>query len=87
VCWGEFQLSTGINVNLTQAFMGSRKGVVQSDEATKIPTRSISDTTGKVTLLGLVQTNEGPNGAPAARSYIVELYDNGIRFPQTTFFP
>jgi hypothetical protein len=62
VCWGEFQLSTDIDPNLTQAFMGTRKGIVQSSEAIKIPTARISDfiteESGRVTLLGLVQTNE-----------------------------
>jgi hypothetical protein len=87
VCWGEFELSADINPNLTQALMGTRQGIVQSDEAVKIPILDISDTAGKTTLLGLIQTNEGPSGALAARSYIIELYDNGIRFPPTIFFP
>jgi hypothetical protein len=85
VCWGEFQLSTDIDPHLTQALMGTRKGIVQSDEA-------FSAESGPVTLLGLVQTNEIPLvGLPlvglVARSSIVNLYNNGIRFPPTIFFP
>jgi hypothetical protein len=87
VCWGEFRLSADIHPNLTQAFMGTRTGVMQSDEAVKIAVGGILDTAGKATLLGLVLTNEGPGGAPAARSYTVELYDNGIRFAPSIFFP
>jgi hypothetical protein len=87
VCWGEFELSAGINANLTQAWMGTRKGIVQSDEAMKESILNISDVSGNTTLLGLVQTNEGPTGDAAARSYITELYNNGIRFWTTAFFP
>ena len=87
VCWGEFRLSTDINSNLTQAFMGSRTGIVQSGEAVKIATGSTSDIAGNTTLLGLVQTDEGPLDAPMARSRITEFYNNGIRFWTTAFFP
>jgi hypothetical protein len=41
VCWGEFQLFKDIHPRLTQALMGTRKGIVQSD-------------TVPATLLGLV---------------------------------
>lgn len=57
VCWGEFQLSD-IDIRLTQAFMGTRKGIVQSDEAEKKANSGIYDIAGSTTLLGLVQTNE-----------------------------
>jgi hypothetical protein len=86
VCWGEFELSA-IDPNLTEALMGTRTGIVQSGEAVKVEARNISDIAGNTTLLGLVQTNEGPIGAPAARSRIIELYNNGIRFWTTAFFP
>jgi hypothetical protein len=90
VCWGEFQLSTDIDPNLTQALMGTRKGIVQSGEAVKIPIAHASDFPpfgGNTTLLGLIETNEVPAGAPAARSFIVEPYNNGIHFWSTAFFP
>jgi hypothetical protein len=89
VCWGAFQLSADIDGRLTQAFMRTRKGIVQSSEAFKnLPgeVTSIFDVPGPVTLLGLIQTHEGPIDAPA-RSYIIELYNNGILFPPTNFFP
>jgi hypothetical protein len=86
VCWGEFEFSA-IDPNLTEAIMGTRTGIVQSDEAVKIQIGNVSDTGGKTTLLGLVQTSEGPITSPAARSRIIELYNNGIRFQATIFFP
>jgi hypothetical protein len=84
VCWGEFQLSA---YNLTEAFMGTRKGIVQSDEAVKVPILNISDIPGNTTLLGLVETDEIPANGRVARSHIVELYNNGIRYWSTAFFP
>jgi hypothetical protein len=88
VCWGEFQLSKDINPTLTQASMGTRTGIVQSDEAIKVEVPSISgsDIAGHTTLLGFVQTNEGLIGA-LTRSHIEEFYDNGIRYWSTAFFP
>jgi hypothetical protein len=85
VCWGEFTLSN-INASLTRAFMGTRKGIVQSDQASKEKIFDISDVEGPTTLLGLFQTNEIPAGGQVARSRILELY-NGIRFVTTVFFP
>jgi hypothetical protein len=90
VCWGEFQLSRDIDLRLTQAFMGTRKGIVQSDQAIKVPISGVPDYPddgGETTLLGLVQTNEGLIGTLVARSSIIELYNNGIRFFTTAFFP
>jgi hypothetical protein len=87
VCWGEFRLSADINVNLTQALMGTRKGIVQSDEAMKEEISGILDLLGRTTLLGLVQTNEILENGPVARTHIVEFYNNGTRFPRTAFFP
>jgi len=86
VCWGEFRLSD-IDDNLTQEFMGSRKGIVQSDGAFKEKVLGISDIAGHTTLLGLVQTDEIPADGQVARSHIVELYNNGIRYWSTAFFP
>jgi hypothetical protein len=91
-CWGEFQLSD-IDIRLTQAFMGTRKGVIQSSEAIKVPISGIpdviTDIRGRATLLGLIQTNEGPSADPAARSYAIEFFDNGIavHYALTNFFP
>jgi hypothetical protein len=91
VCWGEFRLSADIDPNLTRAFMGTRKGIVQSGEAVKVPIAGISDfiteLQGRVTLLGLVQTNEIRAGGAVARTSIVEFYNNGIAFVPTIFFP
>ena len=91
VCWGEFGLSTDIDVNLNEAVMGSSTGIVQSDVAVKIPISGIpdiiTDPSGHTTLLGLVQTNEGPTGTPAARTSIIEFYNNGISFLSSIFYP
>jgi hypothetical protein len=90
VCWGEFRLSTDIDVNLTQAFMGTPKGTVQSGEAVKVPISGISDfppVASHTTLLGLVHTDEGPTDSPPERSFITEFYNNGIRYWSTAFFP
>jgi hypothetical protein len=68
ICWTEVALSA-INAGLTQARMGSRKGVVVSGRAEKdIPfgleedadaqAAQASDTPGPVTLLGIVDTVE-----------------------------
>jgi hypothetical protein len=86
VCWGEFQLSADIDPNLTRAFMGTQTGILQSGEAIKVSIPGNFDIPGNTTLLGLIQTNEGPSGAPAARSSIVEFYNNGIHFWTTAFF-
>jgi len=66
VCWDQVQLSD-IDPNLTQAHMGTRKGVVLAGR----PTGSITmkdedgapgdDSGNEVTLIGLIETNEGPN--------------------------
>ncbi len=67
--------------------MGTRQGIVQSDEATKEKILGISDIDAPATLLGLVQTNEVLENGRVERSKIVEFYNNGIRFPPTIFFP
>jgi hypothetical protein len=87
VCYGQFNLSTKIDPNLTASGMGTRKGVFQSTQAIKTPIGGITDRAGNVTLLALVHTVEGPtSGNPMARSYIFNTYNNGVAIP-TTFYP
>jgi hypothetical protein len=81
VCWTRVPLS-GLDPNLTMAGMGSRKGIVQSDEAEKFPWAGIQDDVGRVTLLGLVETLE----AGGARSYINSMYNFSDPVP-TSFDP
>jgi hypothetical protein len=69
ICWGEAGLSD-IDGNLTQQAMGTRKGVVQSGLAFKVPSGGVNDIAGPVTLLGLVQTNEGPAPGSMTRSIV-----------------
>jgi len=85
VCWTQVELTT-IDPNLTQTGMGSRKGLFVSGQAVKFPFTGIFDTAGNVTLLGLVQVNEGPAPMTAARGYTYQMYDNSIPIP-TNFRP
>jgi len=81
VCWTQQQL-TSIDPNLTQAFQGTRKGVVIVKDAQKVPFAGItSDEAGPVTLIGLVQVFEGTAPAFAERSYIFNMYNNGDFIP------
>jgi hypothetical protein len=78
ICYGEFNLSTKIDPNLTRAIMGTRKGIFQSGQAVKTPIGGIVDTPGNVTLFALVQTVEGPtSGNTMARSYIFNAFHRG----------
>jgi len=81
VCWTELDLSTDIDPNLTQAGMGSRKGVFLSSQAEKFPYTGIFDTAGPVTLLGLVQTQEGSAPWSMDRSYMFQTFDNSTPIP------
>ena len=74
-------LSTDIDPNLTQAGMGSRKGLFVSGQAEKFPFTGIFDTAGPVTLLGLVQTQEGPAPWAMDRSYMLPTFDNSTPIP------
>jgi hypothetical protein len=79
VCWTQTQLST-LDSNLTRAIMGTPKGVVVSGQAVQEPNF------GFTTLLGLIQTTEGPTSgaANAVRSYTNRPSNNSI--PITTSF-
>ena len=86
VCWDQVQLST-IDPNLTQAFMGTRKGIVLAGPATKIQNGAPDDDTGPVTLVGLIETIEGTSGNGfQERKYNFNMQNDS--FPvDTTFFP
>jgi hypothetical protein len=84
ICWGERQLSSQINSNLTGASMGSRKGVFVSDLAEKVGVFGINDDTGAATLLGLVETLEGPS--LTERQYIHGVFNDSVPIP-TVFRP
>jgi hypothetical protein len=93
ICYGQFNLSTKIDPNLTAAGMGpnGRKGVFQSGQAIKTPVGGVGDPTspfgGNVTLLGLVHTVEGPTGGDTmSRSYILNTFNNGVPV-RTEFLP
>jgi hypothetical protein len=81
VCWEQMSL-TDIDPNLTQAFMGTRKGIVLAGPAFKIENRASNDNTGPVTLIGLVETSEGTvaNGF-LERKYNFNMSANGIVVP------
>jgi hypothetical protein len=84
ICWGERQLSTDIDPNLTGALMGSRKGVFVAGPAEKVNLFGIDDTSGPATLLGLVETLEGPT--LTERQYIYGVFNDSVPVP-TAFFP
>jgi hypothetical protein len=112
ICWTEVPLTpftslgtqfAGISGSLTQAGMGSRKGLVVSGPAEKVAfgfgdvadpdvqAAQATDTPGRVTLLGIVDTVEyaiGEGGALGgfARSYSYSLYNDSVPV-FTTFFP
>jgi len=86
ICWTQQQLSD-IDSNLTQDFMGSRKGSVAVTNARKTAVFGVNneDAGDLVTLIGLVQVFEG-TAAPAAvgglnseRSYIYNMFNDLIR--------
>ncbi len=85
ICWGESRLSTEIDLNLTVAGMGSRKGMFITEEADKVNLFGIlDDSTGSATLLGLVETFEGPT--LTERHFIQEVFHNNSAVP-TQFRP
>jgi hypothetical protein len=76
VCWTEQRIDV-INLNLTTTLMG-RKGVFESGPAVKFGFGGIIDNTGPVTLLGLVETVEGPTPGSAMRSYVTPLSNDSV---------
>jgi hypothetical protein len=88
VCWTQVPLANIAGGSLTQAFQGTRKGVLIAGPATKMAsTGAPGDTVGPVTLIGLVQTIEGTSAnAFMERGYIFTMVTNGVLVP-TTFVP
>jgi hypothetical protein len=84
VCWTQVSL-TGIDPNLNQTFMG-RKGVFLTGPAYKFPINGIFDTAGPVTLLGLVETLEGPTTDITQRGYFTGTFNDSDPVP-TIFVP
>ena len=82
ICWEEVAL-TSIDPSLTTATMG-RKGVFASGPAAKEQIFGITDTSGPATLLGLIETTEGPAASP--RAYFSNLYNDSVPIP-TRFRP
>lgn len=81
VCWDQVQLST-ISPNLTQAFMGTLKGLVIAGPARKIQSGAPGDSTGPVTLIGLVETIEGTAANSfQERKYNFNMNSNGVPIP------
>jgi hypothetical protein len=86
VCWDQAPLSALAGGNLTQAFQGTRKGVVIAGPAVKLADGNAPlDPPGPVTLIGMVETTEGTaaNGF-LERKYNFNMDTNGI--PQATAF-
>jgi hypothetical protein len=88
VCWNQVPLSALAGGNLTQAFQGTRKGVVIAGPAEKIADGNApDDTPHPVTLIGLVETVEGTaaNGF-LERKYNFNMSTDGHPVP-TAFVP
>jgi hypothetical protein len=85
VCWEQVQVDVAIDPSLTTTLMG-RKGVVEFSQAKKEAFAGIVDHTGPVTLLGLIETYEGPAPNMANREYITPLFNDGDVVP-TCFVP
>jgi hypothetical protein len=79
ICWTQ-QNITDIDANLTQAFEGTRKGIVIANNATKVNLFGISnDEAGPATLIGLVQVFEGTAANLfQERSYIFNMYNDSV---------
>jgi len=91
-CWGQINITT-IDPFLTQEGVGSAWGLFITSQAfnptdqTKV-TCPDGVTPGCVTLLGAVQTTEGPTAGPlnATRSFTVPVFNNSIVIPTTYFY-
>ena len=84
-CWEQTQL-TAIDPNLTNTSMGTPNGVVVSGQA--FNSSPLNQPTGYRTVLGLIQTSEGPTGGTAAgvRTYTVRPSNNSIPVPTSFTF-
>jgi hypothetical protein len=88
ICWTEIYLSDAngardfVNTNLTEAAMGTRKGLVVSGPAEKFLFGNSNDTRGPVTLLGIV-TTAVYDGTAYAYSY--SLYHDLHLYTPTAF--
>jgi hypothetical protein len=81
ICWGQFQLSA-IDNNLTQAAQNTRKGIFIAGPANSSTSPFVDDSTGPVTLLGLVHTIEGTAAnLYQERSYIFTPYNDSVFVP------
>jgi hypothetical protein len=85
VCWTE-QRVDAIDPSFTFEGMGTREGLLLAGPAEKVPVTGIADSTGLATLMGLIETTEGPTPGSAEREYIVTLTpDNPL--VSTSFVP
>jgi hypothetical protein len=85
VCWTQVPLANIAGGALTQAFQGTRKGVLIAGPAAKMASGApLGDTVGPVTLIGLVQTNEGTAANSfTERQYNSSMVTNGVLVPTT----
>jgi len=100
LCWQQVSLSDlPAGANLTQVFQGTRKGIVIAGPAEKDQFIGINDPafenlapgtpnpSNRVTLIGMVQTNEGTAANSfQERGYIFEMYNDSFVVP-TRFVP
>jgi hypothetical protein len=82
-CWAQVRPA---DADFRLSGMRTRNGVAMSGQAVKSPFGMVSDIPGPVTLLGLVQTSDGPAQASLDRAYIFNSLDKGNPIP-TVFLP
>jgi hypothetical protein len=84
ICWGERRLSTEIDQNLTGALMVVGRGSSSQGPQRRSPSFGITDISGPATLLGLVETLEGPT--LTERQYSYGVFNDSVAVP-TQFRP
>jgi hypothetical protein len=83
LCWAQVRPA---DADTRLSGMRTRNGVAMSGQAVKSPFGMISDIPGPVTLLGLVETSDGPTHRSIDRTYIFNSLDKGNPIP-TVFLP
>jgi hypothetical protein len=88
-CWGQVELSQGLDPFLTTEGMGSYGGSTRHDKGLVISGQAFDAILGQSvprTLLGVIQTTEGPGPWNATTSYDTPYFNNSVPVT-TTFYP
>jgi hypothetical protein len=89
-CWGQVELSQGLDGFLTTEGIGTYGGSARHDKGLLVSGQAVDgiNSTTKKTLLGIIETTEGsaPGAWAATTSYLTSFSNNSIPV-QTTFVP